>query len=315
MSNAAAVIRTVRGDIAPQELGVCYPHEHLIGGPPGERGDANPDFVLDSEDAAIQELTAFREAGGRAVVEMSTPDYRRDPAALRRISEAANVHIVAATGHNKETFSAPFLRDATVEELAGRFAREVSEGMDGTDIRAGVIKAASTLNELSPLAEKLFRAAAQAHHASGAPISTHTEAGTMAAEQVALLASEGVEAQHVIVGHIDRRLDWDNLIALARSGVYLGFDQISKDKYCPDRLRVAYIRRLVAQGHGQQILLSGDMARRSYWPAYGAGGSPGFTYILWRFIPWLLSEGLGEEAIRDLLIRNPARALAFTPRA
>jgi 5-phospho-D-xylono-1,4-lactonase len=69
--------------------------------------------------------------------------------------------------------------------------------------------------------------------------------------------------------------------------------------------------RLVGEGHGQQILLAGDLARRSYWPSYGTGGGPGLTYILWRFVPWLRAEGLPETAVQDLLVHNPARALAI----
>ena len=114
----------------------------------------------------------------------------------------------------------------------------------------------------------------------------------MALEQVTLLTSLGVEPGHIIIGHIDRRLEWDFVRGLADTGVYMGFDQISKEKYYPDRLRVEFIQRLVERGHGGQILLSGDLARRSYWPAYGTGGGPGFTYILWRIAPWLREVGV-----------------------
>jgi predicted metal-dependent phosphotriesterase family hydrolase len=40
---------------------------------------------------------------------------------LQRIAAASGIHIIATTGYNKEKFSAPFLRDASVEELATRF--------------------------------------------------------------------------------------------------------------------------------------------------------------------------------------------------
>jgi len=306
------IVRTVLGDIPPEALGLCLPHEHLYGWPPAPF--ATEDLTLDSEDAAIRELERFRTAGGGALVEMTTPDYNRDAAALERIARASGVHIIAATGYNKEKFSAPFLQEATVEELAARFAAEVTRGMDGTSCRAGLIKASSTLNEISLLAEKLFRAAAQAHHITGAPISTHTEKGTMALEQVALLTGEGVEPSRIIIGHIDLRLEWDFVLALARTGVFIGFDQISKAQYAPDSRRAEFVARLVAEGHGGQLLLSGDLARRSYWHSYGLGGA-GFTHIPRVFAPMLRESGLAEETVRGLLVDNPARALAFTPRA
>ncbi len=306
-----AVIRTVCGDIPPESLGVCYAHEHVFCRPPVE----DPDLILDSEAAAVQELRWFREAGGQAIVEMSPPDYGRDIRALRRIAEATGVHIIATTGHHKEAFSGPWVQDRSVHELADQFIREIVEGVDGTGIRTGIIKAGSSLNRITPNEEKVFRAAAIAHRHTGAPISTHTEAGTMGLEQVALLKSEGVDPGRIIIGHVDRKLEWEYHLALARTGVYLSYDQIGKEKYAPDRTRIAFIQRLIGEGYGKQILLGGDMARKSYWPSYRTGGGPGLTYIQWRFVPWLRAEGVPEEAIQDLLIHNPARALAFEPPA
>jgi len=302
-------IRTVRGDIDPADFGVCYPHEHVLCTPPANVTDL--DLTMDSEAAAIQELTWFRQAGGRSLVEMTPADYGRNAEGLRRVSEQADIHIVCVTGHHKEAFSAAWASDHSVDELADRFVHDVADGVDGTPIRAGAIKAASSLNKITANEEKVFRAAARAHRATGASISTHTEAGTMGLEQVELLQSEGVDPAHIVVGHVDRKLDWDYHLQLAQTGAYLGYDQISKEKYVPDSKRVEFILRLVAAGHGRQILVAGDLARKSYWPSYGTGGGPGLTYILWRFVPWLRSEGLGQAAIDDILIHNPARAMTI----
>jgi phosphotriesterase-related protein len=133
----------------------------------------------------------------------------------------------------------------------------------------------------------------------------------MGLEQIELLQNEGLSPESIIVGHCDRRLDWDYLLPLAQTGAYMIFDQISKEKYYPDALRIDYIKRLIEAGYGQQILLSCDLARRSYFPAYGTGGGPGMTYLLWRFVPWMRQEGVAESVIADLLIHNPARALSI----
>ena len=299
-------IQTVRGRIEASDLGVCYAHEHLLGSPPTP-GDL--DFVLDDVDKAVEEMERFRRAGGAAIVEMSTADYHRDAAGLRRISERSGVHIVCATGYNKDPFSARLIGDASVEELAARFEEEIEVGINGSGIRAGLVKASSTLDSISPDAEKVFRAAASAHLRTGAPISTHTEAGTMALEQIRLLESEGVDPSHVVIGHMDRKLDLAYHLEVAGAGAFLGFDQISKAKYYPDMERAEMIARLVEAGFGQQVLLGGDLARRSYWQAYGK--APGFEYILLRFVPLLREVGLSESGIHDLLVHNPARAFAF----
>jgi 5-phospho-D-xylono-1,4-lactonase len=305
------VVHTVRGDVAAGDLGVCYPHEHVLGGPSGVD---DPDLVLDSASAAIKELIFYRQAGGQAIVDMSPVDYGRDVEGLQRISETAGIHVVCVTGHHKEAFAAPWTWDATVEQLAERFIAELTVGIDGTRVRAGVIKAGSSHGRVTPGEEKVFRAAALAHRETGAAISTHTEAGTMGMEQVDLLRSEGVEPGKIILGHVDRKLEWDYHLQLARTGAYLCYDQISKERYAPDSQRVEFILRLVAEGHGRQLLLSGDLARKSYLPSYGTGGGPGLTYILWRFVPWLRTGGLSETAIDDLLVHNPARALAIDNR-
>ena len=93
--------------------------------------------------------------------------------------------------------------------------------------------------------------------------------------------------------------------------MYLGFDQISKEKYYPDAVRIEMIQRLAAEGYGDRILLSGDLARKSYWPSFGFGYGPGLTYILWRFIPWLIEAGASRELVDNLLIHNAVRLFAW----
>ena len=302
-------IRTILGDIAPAELGVCYGHEHVIGKPPATAPASDLDFT--NEDAAIRELGLYKLAGGNALIEMSTPDYGRAAAAMVRVSRATGIHLVAATGYNKDKFSLPFTRDASVEEMTARFVADIETGMDGTSARAGLVKASANLNEISAAEEKLYRAAARTHRQTGAPISTHSEAGTMMLEQVALFREEGVDLSHVVIGHVDRFLDIDLHRRLAESGVNLSYDQFAKEKYYPDSERIRVIRQLVDEGFGGQILLAGDMAKHSYWPSYNTGGGPGLTFILWRILPWMREEGMPEAAIGAMLVDNPARIFQF----
>src|SRR5258706_10238440 len=171
-------IMTVHGPIAPEELGVCYPHEHLLTRPPASITDT--DLPYDSEDAAAQELAYFRMAGGQALVEMTPADYGRNPEGLRRLSERSGVNIVAVTGWIKDAYCRPYVENRMVEDLADEMIRDLTEGMGATGIRAGAIKLGTSLNKITPAEDKVIRAAARAQRATGAPILTHTEAGTMA---------------------------------------------------------------------------------------------------------------------------------------
>lgn len=303
-------IVTVTGPIPPAELGATYAHEHLLGGPPAWSKDSeDADLTMLSAQAAAQELALFRQAGGRGLVEMSTHDYNRRPAELRQLSQQSGVHIIMTTGYHKDAYSQPFTGAATVDELATTFAREVTHGVGDSDIRAGVIKAATSLNTIKEGELKLLHAAARAHLATGAPISTHTQAGTMGLEQIDVFRRAGVAPERVAIGHTDRKLEYDYHKAMLDTGANILYDHISKEKYFPDRERVAILVRLVKEGYGGQIMLAGDFGRASYWTSNGGG--PGLTYILWRFIPWLIAEGMPREAAWAMLVDNPARFFAF----
>jgi len=114
-----------------------------------------------------------------------------------------------------------------------------------------------------------------------------------------------------VIGHLDRKLEWDYLHAVAQTGIFMSFDQLSKEKYYPDALRIEMIKKLIEGGYGDQIMLSADLARLSYLPSYGFGYGPGYTYILWRFVPWMIEEGISHEDIDKILIKNPAAAFAW----
>ncbi len=305
-----ATVMTVTGPIEPAQLGVTYAHEHLLGGPPDWSPDQQDrDFTMLSVDAAVKELEIFKLAGGQAIVEMSPSDYTRQPEQLRDLSVMTGVHIIMTTGLHKEAYSYPLTFGATIDDLAAGFIRDVVEGVGETGVRAGVVKAATSLNTITTGEEKVLRAAALTHLATGVPISTHTQNGTMGIEQLAILKSQGVTLSRVAVGHVDRKLEFDYHKAMLDTGAYLIYDQISKEKYVHDSDRVALLIRLVVEGYGDRIMLAGDFGRASYWTANGGG--PGLTYILWRFVPWLISEGMSKEAIHAMLVSNPAKFFRF----
>lgn len=306
----AAQIRTVTGDIDPLELGPTYCHEHLLTRPGEHLVSADADLMLDDAERACAELNDFRDNGGRALVEVTTPEFGRDLDGLKRLSERSGVAVIAATGHVSEDYWRGVIDlDAPSEQdLVDEFVGDLTQGTTAGS-RAGVIKVGSSLNEIRPMEAKVFRAAAAAQGKTGAPITTHTSAGSAAMEQVRLLEEEGVAADRVCLGHLDRRLVWDEHIALARLGVWLGYDCISKEQYQPDGLRARFIVRLFEEGHGGQILLSGDLARRSYLKAWGGG--PGYRYIIKEFSARLVDEGLTETDVDGLLRNNPSRFLTW----
>ena len=305
-------VRTVLGDVPPERLGATYCHEHLITRPGPHVPGTGDDLRLDDEERALEELRRFAAAGGGALVEVTTAEFGRDAAALARLAVASDVAIVATTGHVSDEYRQGVLDlDETSEaELTAEFVHELVDGIGATGVRAGVIKVGTSLDGATRTERTVIRAAAKAQRETGAPITTHTTAGTAALEQLQLLEAGGASLEHVCIGHLDRRLVFDEHLGLARAGVFLGYDCISKEQYAPDDLRVAFVVRLVEAGFEDRILLSGDLARRSYLTSWG--GAPGYTYILERFLPLLHERGLSDAQTRALVVDNPARFLTWT---
>lgn len=306
-------VHTVLGEIDASELGVTYGHEHLLTMPGAHLLTGSRDMVLDSLDKSAAELDLFKQAGGNAIVEVTCSEYGRDGGGLAELSRRTGVHVIAATGHIMEGYwrGVIDLSDRDIPSLVDEMVRDLTEGLpDAPDVRAGVIKVGTSKDDVHPDEEKMLRAAAIVQRDLGAPITTHTTKGTIPEEQIRIFEDAGADLEHVCIGHQDLKLDYEQHLRVVRSGARIGYDCISKEHYGPDRTRVEFVKRLIEDGYGDQILVAGDIARQSYLTSYGGG--PGFTYILWRFIPWLWSEGVSREDTDKLLIHNPARFLDWT---
>lgn len=302
-------IQTINGLVDSMELGFTYTHEHLICHPPKIAMKEDPDFELPFEDKAIEELKMFKKAGGNTLVEGTAIDYGRDVKALKRIADAVDVNIVFVTGFNKGRFYPNWVIKADVEELKTLMINELRNGVDDTGLKPGYLKCGSWYNVILPEEEKVTRAVARAHKETGAPIWIHTEAGTMGLEQLNILEEEGADLSKVCIGHSDRNPDIWYHKKIAQRGAYIGYDGPSKVKYYPDSIRVKLIKELIEAGYRDHLLISGDMGRQSYLKSYGGG--PGFEFILKKFIPRLLDEGLDEEDIKTIWKVNPANWLSF----
>jgi phosphotriesterase-related protein len=311
-------IRTVTGDIDIGALGFTHCHEHLFTGRM-EGVDLEERLIIDSFRRSRMEARAFYRLGGRALVDAQPFGAGRNARVLRKLSEDTGLHIIAATGFHTSRF---YPRDAWVntageDEIADLLISEIHDGMykfDPADpfqvqshIRAGIIKIATGERGLTPLYEKIFRAAVKAHKITGAPIMTHTELAQFGYEQAVFLTEAGVSPEHIIVSHMDRVIDVDSNSRLAGMGVFLQYDTIARFKYHSDEDELSLIGEMVARGFGNRILLGMDTTRERM-KAYG--GEIGLDYIMTNFLPMLIGTGL-EKYAEDFMISNPRRALCF----
>lgn len=299
--SAPAVVRTVRGDIAPAELGPCDAHEHLFLVTPAQPGDEYSDVAK-----AVEEAETLRAAGARALVDWTPIGLGRDVDGLAAVAKAVGLHIVAATGLHRDPHYArddPLRADAE-DALASRFVADLE--------RCGIIKIGAGYHALSPFEEKAFAVAAAAHDAVGAPVCVHTEHGTMGLAIVERLAALGVPSERVVLAHLDRNPDPGEHAETAATGAWLQLDGPGRTKYWPDSTILSLIGELAERGHADRLLLGGDTGRRSMMRAYGGG--PGLDYVFARFKPRLERE-LGGGLAEQIFVTNPARAFAFVPKS
>ncbi|MBM9466557.1 phosphotriesterase family protein [Nakamurella leprariae] len=300
------IVRTVRGDIAPSALGVTLCHEHLFTRPPSWAVDLDDDMVLDDVDRAVTELQHFAGVGGGALIEMTTADYGRDPVGLAAAAARSTVHVVSASGYQKGIYYPESLQEETVESLTARFVTDITVGIDGSGPRCGVLKYGTCRTDfIRDDEQKVQRATAAAHLATGVPISTHCQAGTLGDVQVAGFRSAGVEPGRLLIGHVDRNLDYDYIRGIAATGAWLGFDHWTKPKYPSDDRRIEFVHRLFDEGF-TRIMASGDLGRPSYQPSWG--GTPGFSGILEQ-----VRARMDDATAQRVFVDNPREFFAFEP--
>jgi predicted metal-dependent phosphotriesterase family hydrolase len=292
------------GDIDPTTLGPTLIHEHLATSPPPYATQEDPDLGFGDRCGASAELTAFRDAGGGAVCELTTTDYGRDIGISVAASRESGVNVVQATGLQKGIYYPAGTSRREIDEVAHQFVADIIVGTDGTEFKSGVIKVGTcSTDEIWDVEKRIFAAAARAAMITGAPILTHTQAGRLGHEQLDIFEAEGLPLDQVCVGHLDRNIGWKYLAELASRGAWLGLDQWTKDKYGLDVGRAEMVQRLVDAGH-TRVNVSGDLGRGSYQRAYG--GLPGldgcFTAI---------KNALSEDTRKLVLITNPALFLTF----
>lgn len=305
------VIRTIGGDLPVEAAGPTYAHEHLIIDTPLV-AETMAHIHLHSVDEAIREVQTCVAVGVRTMVDAMPAASGRHPERLTRISVRTGMRVVAATGLHTDRYyqDVPWTREETPERLAKRFIADIEEGIDNNDYltdtvdrseaRAGIIKVASLTEALSERDERLFEAAAIAAAATGAPILTHTEGGLGGLHQIEKLIGLGVAPERVALSHVDKVADVGYHRAMAETGVFLCYDQGLRDPV--DTLGLA--AQMIDAGYSSRLLMGTDGARRSLWSTLG--GTPGLASLY-----GTVTERLGEQAASSVFVDNPARYLAL----
>lgn len=318
----AAHVSTARGPAAATDLGQTLMHEHI--------------FVLDREidsnypgdwdeqqqiAGAVQKINDAAARGVQTIVDLTVLGLGRYIPLVARVAELVDVNIVVATGLYAYydvpmffKFRGPGRLMGGPELLTEFFLRDITEGIAGTTIKAGILKCATDKPGVTPGVERILRAVAAAHVETGVPISTHTDAATRRGlEQQAIFLEEGADLSRVVIGHCGDSTDLDYLRALMDAGSYIGMDRFGLDLLLPFEERVRTVSELCRQGYAEKMVLShdascfthnfDDVKKRELLPNWN------FTHLHDHVLPALSELGVTDKQIHQMLVDNPCAIL------
>lgn len=312
---ATGRVQTALGPIDPAELGWVLPHEHTAIALWHIPNRWDYWELRRDEPLIIEELGAFRAAGGGAIVDLTLDAVGRDPEWLAAIARATGLHVVMGSGwYRGAHYPAEALIDRrSVDALADVIVRDATDGVGETGVRAGIIGEIGTDKPwLSALEERVHRAAARAARRTGLAITTHAVQSTVGLDQLDVFVAEGADLTRVIIGHADSYPSLDYHRAIVERGATIEFDFLGM-AFTPlerhgEGAIVESIRALIGRGHVEQILLSQDVCHDSQLRRYGGNG---YTYLADAFLARLRTVGVSEAEIRTITIDNPRRLLTI----
>ncbi len=338
-------VNTVTGKVKRSELGITTPHEHVfidltafyeerdipgISDASTEKvamdklGILNRDpyafcdnLLLDDADVQADELSRFKDAGGKTVVDATMPGIGRDVNALKKVSEKTGLNIVIGTGYYVFSTHPNEIKSMSDEDIASIMCNEIENGIDGTDIKAGVIGEIGISEVFNDDERKVLRAAAIAQKNTGLGVLVHINPWTVnGLESAEILLDKGVDPQRICVCHIDVENREEYILKLLSMGVYVEFDNFGKEYYVDEKVRrpgyglfvrdtqrVELLKKLIDMGYLSQILLSCDVCLKTLLHKYGGWG---YDHVLTNVVPMMREAGITDGEIETMLVKNPA---------
>lgn len=271
-----------------------------------------------SVDDAVGEIKAYQAVGGKTFVDVTTIGLNRKPKKLKDVASRTGINLVMGTGFYRRAWHPEDMDQRSLDDLTLLMVREIAEGIDNTNIRAGIIgeiPAEHLVFEPKDSNEvRVLRAVARASQLTGAAISIHSDFGNMNKLHISLdlLEEEGADLQRVVLGHITdvAVADIGFLTSLLSRGVYLQFDVLGSpwQMAFPDRLTIDVIETLITRGYSKQLLVSHDCCNKLQMTKFGGYG---LTFVHTVLLPHLRSKGVGEKSIQNIIENNPRRVLTF----
>lgn len=307
-----ATIQGVLGPIETESLGFTLMHEHILVANWAMRQSFDRWFDREKHvREAVAEARAAKERGVKTIVDLTPINLGRDIHVIREVAEKAELQMIAATGlywHEE-----PWMHGWEPDRLVEWLSRDITHGIQGTDVKAGMIKCATDRPGVTELNKKLLQVAARLQRATGVPISTHTDVQNRSGlAQQDVFAEEGVDLSRVVIGHCGDSEDLSYLEEILARGSYIGMDRFGLNQLLPLDKRVQTVAELCRRGHANRMVLSHDACCFLDWfpdPQMLRQFAPqwNFRHICDDVIPALRARGVTEEQIQQMTADNPRR--------
>lgn len=311
-SNPSPHVMTVQGPIAFDQLGITDAHNHVWIDSLPDVAEENP--VLNQYDLILQELTSYRQHGGKSILDCQPGGCGRNGNQLLALSSASRVNLIACTGFHRRKYYPPgyWLWEADAPQIYDSFCNELELGLAETmetsnPVRAGFIKIAlETVWNKCPQAA--LEGAAFTTSVTKSLLQIHTEKGALAEKACIYFSERGVLPQQMVLCHMDKKPDISLHKALAEFGILLEYDTFYRPQYDPETNLWPLIDQMVNAGLSDHIALATDMADTSLYHAISGG--PGLCSLPGEIREKLSEKGYSEIAQEQMLGGNIARRLA-----
>jgi phosphotriesterase-related protein len=314
-------VNTVLGPVDGSALGSTLMHEHIFVLSPEIEKTAEEWDEEAEQTRAVAKLRELKQRGIDTLVDLTVVGLGRYIPRIEAIAALVpEINIVVATGvytYNEVPMFFHFQGPGTVlggpEPMVELFIREIEHGVADTGVRAGILKCATDSPGVTPGVERVLRAVAQAHRATGVPITTHTPRPPepWGLHQQRIFKEEGVDLSRVVIGHSGGTLNTDYHLELIENGSYVGFDHFGMSGFTLED-RVDAVVRLCERGYAERIVLSHDaMCFVDWFPRsmMAALKDWRWTYISDEVLPVMRERGVSEAALRSMMVDNPRTIL------
>ncbi len=304
-------IMTVSGKISSEQMGKALIHEHFLVDFIG--ADRTSYKRWDRVSVVRKVLPYLKEAkqqGVQTIFDCTPAFLGRDVELLKMLAEDSGLQLVTNTGYYgavNNKYLPPHAFTDTAEQLAGRWIYEFEKGIEGTKVKPGFIKIGVNEGPLSELHQKLIRAAAITHLATGLTICSHTGPAEAALEQIGILKDHGVAPSAFVWVHAQAEINKSYYQQAASMNSWISLDGIGWGDFEKYADSIEYLKKA---GLLNRLLVSHDAGW--YKPDEPDAPFVGYTNIFTQLLPVLQKRGIKETDIQQLLVTNPMNAFTLS---